>query len=54
MFAHLQTIPDYIVELFEESPNGELKLRHQYSLNYPYLSLQKDMGSVLYFLEKCD
>ncbi|CAD8113470.1 unnamed protein product [Paramecium sonneborni] len=52
LFVHIQELPQYIKDLLDEGQDGKIKLKHQYSQNWPYLSLQKDMESVKYFLTK--
>ncbi|CAK58034.1 unnamed protein product (macronuclear) [Paramecium tetraurelia] len=52
LFIHIQELPQYIKELLEDTQDGKVKLKYQYSQNWPYLNLQKDMESVKYFLSK--
>ncbi|CAD8199684.1 unnamed protein product [Paramecium octaurelia] len=52
LFIHIQELPQYIKDLIEDGQDGKIKLKQQYSENWPYLNLQKDMESVKYFLSK--
>ncbi|CAD8097225.1 unnamed protein product [Paramecium primaurelia] len=52
LFIHIQELPQYIKDIIEDGQDGKIKLKHQYSQNWPYLNLQKDMESVKYFLTK--
>ncbi|CAD8169475.1 unnamed protein product [Paramecium pentaurelia] len=52
LFIHIQELPQYIKDLIEDGQDGKVKLKYQYSQNWPYLNLQKDMESVKYFLSK--
>ncbi|CAD8117327.1 unnamed protein product [Paramecium sonneborni] len=52
LFIYIQELPQYIKDLLDEGQDGKIKLKNQYSQNWPYLNLQKDMESVKYFLSK--